>query len=175
MPARPSLEIADVMRQYGDAFRTRHGASLALAQQRTLSALARCRTATLGGHVEQCDHCRTRLISYNSCRNRHYPKCQAGRGALWVEREARSLLPVEYHHVVFTLPHELAPLALQNPALVYGLLFRAVAETLQKTGAALAAARGRCAKCGRPRFLNTGRSMTEGYRWTRRDSGCRMT
>ncbi len=135
MPTRPSLEVADVIRQYGDAFRAHFGASLSLAQQRTLSALARCRTTALGGHVEECDHCHTRLICYNSCRNRHCPKCQAGRGALWVEREAKSLLPVEYHHVVFTLPHELSPLALQNPALLYGLLFRAAAETLRDVAA----------------------------------------
>lgn len=133
--ARPPLEVADVIRQHGDSFRARYGASLSLAQQRTLRALARCRTAALGGHVDECDHCGVRLISYNSCRNRHCPKCQAGRGARWLEREAKSLLPVEYHHVVFTLPQEIAPLALQNPKLIYELLFRAAAQTLRQIAA----------------------------------------
>jgi hypothetical protein len=135
MPACPALEIADIIRQHGDAFRARHGPSLSPPQRRALTALARCRTAALGGHVEQCDHCGARLVAYNSCRNRHCPKCQAGRGAVWLEREARSLLPVAYHHVVFTLPQEIAPVALQNPALVYGLLFRAAAQSLQQTAA----------------------------------------
>lgn len=133
--ARPALEVADIIREHGDSFRARYGKSLSLAQKRALAALARCRTAALGGHVEECDHCHTRLISYNSCRNRHCPKCQAGRAAAWLEREAKALLPVEYHHVVFTLPHEIAALALQNPALVYGLLFKAVAETLRALAA----------------------------------------
>ncbi len=133
--ARPSLEVADIIREHGDRFHARYGKSLSLAQHRALAALARCRTAALGGHVEECDHCPARVISYNSCRHRHCPKCQAGRAAAWLEREAQSLLPVEYHHVVFTLPHELAPLALQNPALVYGLLFQAVAATLRDSAA----------------------------------------
>ena len=89
MDTRPSLEVADVIRQHGDAFYARYGASLSLTQRRTLLALARCRTAALGGHVDECDHCGVRLISYNSCRNRHCPKCKAGRGAVWLEREAK--------------------------------------------------------------------------------------
>jgi putative transposase/transposase-like zinc-binding protein len=135
MDPRPPLEVADVIRQHGDAFYTRHGPSLSFTQKRALLALARCRTAALGGHVDECDHCGARLITYNSCRNRHCPKCQAGRGAVWLEREAKSLLPVEYHHVVFTLPQAVAPLALQNPELVYGLLFRAAAQTLRQIAA----------------------------------------
>jgi hypothetical protein len=135
MDARPLLEVADVIRQQGAAFLARYGASLSATQRRTLNALARCRTAALGGHVEQCDHCGHRVMAYNSCRNRHCPKCQAGRAAAWLEREASGLLPVEYHHVVFTLPHALAPVALQNPAVVYGLLFRAAAETLLQVAA----------------------------------------
>jgi hypothetical protein len=134
MPDRPALEVADVIRQHGAAFCAQYGSSLSLPQRRALSARARCRTAALGGHVEQCDHCGLRLIAYNSCRNRHCPKCQAGRAA-WLEREASSLLPVEYHHVVFTLPHELGPLALQNAQVVYGLLFRAAADTLRQVAA----------------------------------------
>jgi hypothetical protein len=135
MDTQPSLEVADIIRQHGAAFHSQYGASLSPPQRRALTALARCRTAALGGHVDQCDHCGTRIISYNSCRNRHCPKCQASRGAAWLEREAQSLLPVEYHHVVFTLPHELAPLALQNQALLYGLLFRAAAQTLRQIAA----------------------------------------
>jgi hypothetical protein len=133
--SRPSLEVADIIRQHGDSFLAQYGASLSPQQRRALSALARCRTAALGGHVEECDHCGAQLISYNSCRNRHCPKCQASRNAAWLEREAQALLPVEYHHVVFTLPHELAPLALQNQAVLYNLLFRAAAETLRQVAA----------------------------------------
>jgi hypothetical protein len=135
MEARPSLEIADVIREHGAEFLARYGATLAPVQWRALNAMARCRTAALGGHVEQCDACGHRVVSYNSCRNRHCPKCQGGRAAAWLEREAAALLPVEYHHVVFTLPHELGPLALQNPALVYGLLFQAVSATLRQVAA----------------------------------------
>jgi hypothetical protein len=108
---------------------------LSPAQRRALSALARCRTAALGGHGNECDHCGARVISYNSCRNRHCPKCQAGRSAAWLQREAQALLPVEYHHVVFTLPHELAPLALQTPAVVDGLLLDAAAQALRDVAA----------------------------------------
>jgi hypothetical protein len=132
---RPALEVADVIRQYGASFCAQYGSSLSVIQRRALNALARCRTAALGGHVEQCDQCGHRVIAYNSCRNRHCPKCQAGRAAAWLDREASSLLPVEYHHVVFTLPHELAPLALQNAAVVYGLLFRAASDTLRQVAA----------------------------------------
>src|SRR5262245_41333137 len=131
-PTRPALEIADVIRTHGHAFLAEYGRTLSLAQRRAFSALARCRTAALGGHVDACDQCGVCLVSYNSCRNRHCPKCQAGRAAAWMEREAKSLLPVEYYHVVFTLPHQLAPLTLQNQRVVYGLLFAAAAATLQQ-------------------------------------------
>src|SRR5215469_10529069 len=97
---------------------------------KVLRAIAACRTAVLGGHVEQCDSCGQRAISYNSCLNRHCPKCQAAARQTWLAQRSAELLPVPYYHVVFTLPHVLAPLALQNKALVYGLLFRAAAETL---------------------------------------------
>ena len=132
---RPELEVADVIHAYGRHFLARYGPSLSLAQRRAFVALGRCRTAALGGHVEQCDACGARVISYNSCRNRHCPKCLNGRAAAWLEREAKSLLPVPYFHVVFTLPHELGPLALQNPALIYGLLFQAAAQTLAQIAA----------------------------------------
>src|SRR6185295_320080 len=134
-PDRPALEVADVIRAHGRDFLARYGPSLSLAQRRALAALGRCRTAALGGHVEQCDACGARVISYNSCRNRHCPKCLNGRAAAWLEREAKLLLPVQYFHVVFTLPHELGPLALQNPAVVYGLLFQAAAQTLAQVAA----------------------------------------
>src|SRR5689334_23082808 len=132
---RPELEVADVIRSHGRDFLACYGRSLSPAQRRAFYALGRCRTAALGGHVEQCDACGARVISYNSCRNRNCPKCLNGRAAAWLEREAKSLLPVQYFHVVFTLPHELGPLALQNPALVYGLLFQAAAQTLAQIAA----------------------------------------
>jgi hypothetical protein len=135
MCVRPSLEVADIIHEHGVDFLARNGASLSPEQRRALTALANCRTAALGGHVEECDHCGHQEISYNSCRNRNCPKCQANRGALWMEREAKSLLPVEYYHVVFTLPHELAPLALQNPRVLYGLLFETVSATLREVAA----------------------------------------
>jgi hypothetical protein len=135
MDQRPPLEVAGLIRRHGADFLARYGPSLSTAQRRTLNALARCRTAALGGHVEEFDHCGHRLIAYNSCRNRHCPKCQQGRAAAWLEREAAWLLPVEYYHVVFTLPHELGPVALQNAAVVYDLLFRAASQSLRQLAA----------------------------------------
>ena len=105
------------------------------AQKRVLRDLGRCRTAALGGHVERCDHCAHERISYNSCRNRHCPKCHGVQTAAWLEREAKNLLPVPYYHVVFTLPQPLRPVALQNPRVVYNLLFQAASETLQEAAA----------------------------------------
>jgi hypothetical protein len=124
-----------VIAAHGEAFQARYGRHLSAQQQRVLRALAACRTAALGGHVEQCDVCAQEQIAYNSCRNRHCPKCQAGVRARWLEREASHLLPVEYHHVVFTLPAALAPVALQNARVLYNLLFAAVAETVQELAA----------------------------------------
>jgi hypothetical protein len=132
---RPALELADVVRAHGDAFRRRYGAALTADQRRALRAVAACRTAALGGHGERCADCGHERVAYNSCRNRHCPKCQATRRAHWLEREASYLLPVEYHHVVFTLPHEVAALALANPHTVYGLLFRAAWEALRELAA----------------------------------------
>ncbi|HMB04773.1 MAG TPA: IS91 family transposase, partial [Isosphaeraceae bacterium] len=111
------------------------GDVLSPEQRRALSDIAACRTAALGGHVEECDQCGHRQIAYNSCRNRHCPKCQATAAAQWMEERQAELLPVEYHHVVFTLPAVLGPIALQNPREVYGILFRAAAETLQQIAA----------------------------------------
>ena len=114
--ARPVLEVAEVIRQNGAAFVDRYGGALSAPQRRALRDLALCRTAALGGHVEQCLDCGHERIAYNSCRNRHCPKCQALARARWLEREAKHLLPVPYYHVVFTLPAELSDLARANPA-----------------------------------------------------------
>jgi hypothetical protein len=132
---RPQLEVADVFREHGDAFLDQHGNTLSREQRRVLHDIAACRTAELGGHVEECDRCGHQQIAYNSCRNRHCPKCQATAAAQWMEAREAELLPVEYFHVVFTLPAVLGPIALQNQRVVYGLLFRAAAETLQQIAA----------------------------------------
>jgi len=130
---RPRLEVAEVVRVCGDAYRTAYGMSA--DQQHVLSDLLQCRTAALGGHVDECDQCGQQRISYNSCRNRHCPKCQGSQAAEWLEAQRSHLLPVPYVHVVFTLPRLLAPLALQNPRMVYGLLFRAASRTLLEVAA----------------------------------------
>jgi hypothetical protein len=134
-PARPALEVAEVIRQYGDAFVARYGGTLTGAQRQALRDLSRCRTAALGGHVERCLGCGHERIAYNSCRNRHCPKCQALARARWLEREAQLLLPVEYHHVVFTLPDEVAELALVNRVVLYNALFQAASATLRTVAA----------------------------------------
>jgi hypothetical protein len=132
---RPRLEVADIIRGHGEAFLGAYGDTLSPEQRRALIDLPRCRTAALGGHVEECEQCGHRQVAYNSCRNRHCPKCQANAAARWVEARAAELLPVPYFHVVFTLPAALAPIALQNPRVVYDLLFRAAAETLLQIAA----------------------------------------
>jgi Putative transposase/Transposase zinc-binding domain len=132
---RPRLEVADVLRAHGDVFLDAYGDTLSPEQRRVLVDLPRCRTAALGGHVEACDQCGHQQVAYNSCRNRHCPKCQATEAARWVEARAADLLPVEYFHVVFTLPAALGPIALQNPRVVYDLLFHAAAETLLQIAA----------------------------------------
>ena len=135
MNLRPTLEVADVIREHGEAFLDQYGRTLTTTQRRALRDLAACRTAVLGGHVERCGDCGHERIAYNSCRNRHCPKCQATARALWLEREAAHLLPVEYHHVVFTLPAAVAEVALASPVVVYPLLFRAASQTLQQVAA----------------------------------------
>lgn len=132
---RPALELAEVFRRYGPTYRQQHAGSLSRGQRRVMSAVERCRTAALGGHVEQCDHCAHRRIAYNSCRNRHCPKCQSLAKAHWLDERRAELLPVEYYHVVFTVPDEIAALAYQNQSVVYALLFRAAAETLRTVAA----------------------------------------
>lgn len=123
-----SLELAGLFRRHGHAYRQAH--PLPLHQLRLMRAIETCRTAALGGHVDQCGQCRHTRISYNSCRNRHCPKCQSLARARWLESRKAELLPVEYFHVVFTIPEQLAAIALHNKRTVYGILFRAVSETL---------------------------------------------
>jgi hypothetical protein len=132
---RPVHELADVIRTFGPAFEERYGHTVSAAQRRALRDLVRCRTAALGGHVEACDACGQVRIAYNSCRNRNCPKCQAAARAAWLDRQAADLLPVEYFHLVFTLPNALGPVGLQNPSLVYGALFRAAADSLSALAA----------------------------------------
>ena len=127
---RPAYEVADVFRRYGPAFQSQFGRFLQPLHLLVLKALAACRTAQFGGHVWECDHCGHRKQAYNSCHNRHCPKCQAGLRAQWFEDRQRELLPVEYFHVVFTLPDEFGALALQNKQLIYNLLFQATSSTL---------------------------------------------
>lgn len=129
---RPPLEVADLVRAAGDAFIERSRKWITWKHVKVLLAIARCRTAVLGGHLDECTRCGHRAISYNSCRNRHCPKCQAGARDRWLEKRRRELLPTPYVHVVFTLPRQLAPLALQNKKIVYDLLFRTSAETLRE-------------------------------------------
>jgi len=132
---RPRAELGEVLRRYGPAYRSTHAHQFSRSQRRVMSAVERCRTAALGGHVEQCDRCHHQRIAYNSCRNRHCPKCQSLASAQWREARRADLLPVEYFHVVFTLPEEVAAIAYQNKAVVYALLFRAVAQTLRTIAA----------------------------------------
>jgi hypothetical protein len=126
----PPVEVADIIRAAGDAFFDGSRKWLTWFHVKVLTAILYCRTSALGGHVDACSRCDYQTISYNSCPNRHCPKCQANARDHWLEARCRDLLPVPYVHVVFTLPHELAPLALPNKREIYGLLFRASAETL---------------------------------------------
>ena len=127
---RPSLEVADILRRHGETFRRAHAGHLSLGQLKVMSAIEACRTAALGGHVERCEDCAHTQIAYNSCRNRHCPKCQGAAARAWLADRQADLLPVAYYHVVFTLPAEVAQVAYQNKAVVYDLLFKAAAETL---------------------------------------------
>jgi hypothetical protein len=127
---RPLLELAEVIRVAAERLIDRHPAWFTWLHLKVLTAILRCRTAALGGHVDKCSRCAGQAISYNSCRNRHCPRCQSNARYRWLDARRSELLPTRYSHVVFTLPHELAPLALQNKQIVYGLLFRCSAETL---------------------------------------------
>src|SRR5215212_5802414 len=127
---RPRLEVADIFRRFGPAWRAANAGHLSPAQRRVMQAVELCRTAELGGHVERCEACAHTRIAYNSCRNRHCPKCQWAAAKAWLEAREAELLPVPYFHLVFTLPAALGALAYQNKARVYGLLLKAAAETL---------------------------------------------
>jgi hypothetical protein len=131
---RFALELADILRIHGPAWRQAQHAHLSLAQLKVMSAIEQCRSAALGGHVLRCEGCGSDQISYNSCRNRHCPKCQSVAAHRWLEARQRDLLPVEYYHVVFTLPAPIAAIAYQNKALIYGLLFDVAAQTLLTIG-----------------------------------------
>lgn len=130
---RHRLEVADVVREHGDEYLARYGGTA--AQRRVLRAVQNCRTAALGGHVEACDQCGHQRVAYNSCRNRHCPKCQGPACARWMQARAAELLPTPYFHLVFTLPNALGPLALQNQRVVYGILFQAASQTLLEVAA----------------------------------------
>ena len=133
---RPALEVADIFRRFGPAYRQIHAGALSRGQLRAMSAIELCRTAALGGHVEQCDACGHQRVSFNSCRNRHCPKCQSLARAQWLEdRQAELLTGVEYFHVVFTLPEPVSTIAFQNKKVVYDILFHASAETLRTIAA----------------------------------------
>jgi len=132
---RPKWEVADIFRGYGGEYREKHGASMSTAERRVMSAIELCRTSALGGQIEQCDQCGHRCICYQSCRNRHCPKCQSLARAKWIEDRRHELLNCEYYHVVFTVPDKIAALAYQNKEVVYNILFQATAETLRTIAA----------------------------------------
>jgi hypothetical protein len=127
---RASIEVADIFRTVGPLYRASQAGHLSLHQLKVMSAIEHCRTAAMGGHVEACEDCGHRRIAYNSCRNRHCPKCQGAAARAWLAEREADLLPVGYFHVVFTLPAEAADIAFQNKAAVYDLLFRAASETM---------------------------------------------
>jgi hypothetical protein len=126
--SRPALEIADIFRDHGAAWRKANAGHVSLDQMKVMSAIERCRTAALGGHVMRCEGCTYTVIAYNSCRNRHCPKCQGAAAREWLATRAAELLPVGYFHLVFTLPSPIADIAYQNKAVIYDLLFKAAAE-----------------------------------------------
>ena len=128
--ARPALEVADIFRSHGPAWRQANAGHVSLDQLKVMSAIESCRTAALGGHVLRCEKCSQTLIAYNSCRNRHCPKCQGAAAKEWLAEREAELLPVPYFHLVFTLPARIADIAYQNKAVIYGLLLKASAETL---------------------------------------------
>jgi Putative transposase/Transposase zinc-binding domain len=128
--SRPKLEVADIFRDHGAAWRAANAGRVSLDQLKVMSAIERCRTAALGGHVERCENCAHTVIAYNSCRNRHCPKCQGAAAREWLAEREAELLPVPYFHVVFTLPAAIADIAYQNKAVIYDLLFKASSETM---------------------------------------------
>src|SRR5271169_3155320 len=133
--ARPVLEVADIFRDHGPAWRCANAGHVSLGQMKVMSAIESCRTAALGGHVVRCEDCSHIDIAYNSCRNRHCPKCQGAQARAWLEERKAELLPVPYFHVVFTLPARIATIAYQNKTVIYDLLFKASSETLRTIAA----------------------------------------
>src|SRR3954452_22885388 len=132
---RPTLEVADIFGRHGAAYRADQAGRLTVEQRRVMGAIEACRTAVLGGHAEGCEDCGETRIAYNSCRNRHCPKCQGLARAQWLADRQAELLPVPYFHAVFTIPAPIATLALQNKAVVYDILFKATAETVRTVAA----------------------------------------
>jgi len=128
--SRPPLEVADIFRDHGPAWRRANAGHVSLGQLKVMSAIESCRTAALGGHVARCEECAYSQISYNSCRNRHCPKCQGAAAKDWLAAREADLLPVPYYHVVFTLPAAIGDIAYENKDVIYDLLFKAAAETL---------------------------------------------
>jgi hypothetical protein len=128
--SRPALEVADIFRGHGPAWRRANAGHLSLDQLKVMSAIENCRTAALGGHVARCEKCAHTLIAYNSCRNRHCPKCQGAAAIEWLAEREAELLPVPYFHLVFTLPAQIAVIGYQNKAVIYDLLLKLSAETL---------------------------------------------
>jgi hypothetical protein len=133
--ARPAVEVADILRRHGEAFRLAHAGHLSRSQLRVMGAIEACRTAALGGHVERCADCGHERIAYNSCGNRHCPKCMGSSARDWLEARRTDLLPVEYFHIVFTLPAPVSAVAYHNKSIVYAMLFEAAAETLKTIAA----------------------------------------
>src|SRR6516162_2697626 len=164
---RPRLEVADVFHRHGAAWRRANAGHVSLGQLQVISAIEQCRSAALGGHVERCEDCGHSRIAYNSCRNRHCPKCQGAAAHDWLAAREADLLPVGYFHVVFTLPAEIAPIAYQNKAVVYDLLFRTAAETLL-TIAPTGQARGLKAHDPHLHMIVPGGGISlDGTRWVR--------
>jgi hypothetical protein len=133
--SRPTLEVADIFRAQGHAWRQAHAGHISLAQLKVMTAIETCRSAALGGHVLRCQSCHHQQVAYNSCRNRHCPKCQGSASHRWLEARQSDLLPVEYYHLVFTLPAPISDLAYSNKAVIYTILFKAAAKTLQTIAA----------------------------------------
>jgi hypothetical protein len=153
---RPALEVADIFRDHGPAWRQANAGHVSREQLKVMTAIERCRTAALGGHVARCEKCSHTLIAYNSCRNRHCPKCQGAAASEWLAEREAELLPVPYFHVVFTLPAQIAAIAYQNRAVVYELLFKPRPRPHSRSQprrsiSALASASCRCCTPGAPR------------------------
>src|SRR5271163_3040664 len=133
--ARPGLEVADIFRDHGPAWRRANAGHVSLGQLKVMSAIESCRTAALGGHVVRCEDCSHTQIAYNSCRNRHCPRCQGSQALAWMEERKAELLGVPYFHVVFTLPVRIGAIAYQNKAVIYDLLFKASSQTMRTIAA----------------------------------------